>query len=405
MMSAQSLFQVGTTLKLSRISTSERYEHYTETPLPKNTEALSRPAGGEAPNDTAWVDYLIDSSPDLIATLNFDGTWLSLNPTGQMLLGWKTLDADLTIATQIPDYDLPIYYEEAFPTVLETGFWRGILAFQPMDGQVAIAMECQWFLVRDRYTNQPLCIGMINRLIQQAEEPQRQAQFFAEVCHELRTPLAVIHSSAEILETMSDRMSEERKEKHFQRIRDKVQQAARLLEDILFLSRTRQTDYVLDLELIDPVQFCAEMAEEAQRSTKQHVIEFTTNDESVGQVAVDSRLVERIVTNLLSNSIKYSSGGTISLGLTCDSGKLVFEVCDQGIGIPDQDQQWLFESFYRASNAAKIPGTGLGLSIVKKCVECHGGDIQVISSVNVGTSFKVEIPYECYKSGNPPKSP
>jgi signal transduction histidine kinase len=382
MMSAQSMFQVRTPLKPNRTSVSEAYEHYTETPLPKNTEAS---------NETAWGNFLIDSSPDLIATLGFDGTWLSLNTTGQRLLGWQTPEcSNRTIGTQISDYDLTIYHDEALPTVLETGFWRGILAFQPMDGQPAIALECQWFLVRDRYTSQPLCIGMINRQLR--EEPQSQSQFFAEVCHELRTPLAVIHSSAEMLETMSDRMSEERKEKHFQRIRDKVQQAARLLEDILFLSRTRQMDYVLNLDSIDPVQFCTELAEEAQRSTQQHVVEFTADCEPDCQVVVDSRLVERILTNLLSNSIKYSSGGTISMRLTCDTEKLEFEVQDQGIGIPQHEQQRLFESFYRASNVAKIPGTGLGLSIVKKCIECHKGNVQVISSVNVGTLFRVKIP-------------
>ncbi|MEQ8962255.1 MAG: sensor histidine kinase [Coleofasciculus sp. C2-GNP5-27] len=100
-----------------------------------------------------------------------------------------------------------------------------------------------------------------------------------------------------------------------------------------------------------------------------------------------------MITNLLSNAIKYSpQGGKITLTLTCEDKQVVFQVQDQGIGIPQADQAKLFESFSRAANVGTIAGTGLGLSIVKKCVDLHGGEITVKSEVGLGTTFTVKLP-------------
>jgi signal transduction histidine kinase len=100
-----------------------------------------------------------------------------------------------------------------------------------------------------------------------------------------------------------------------------------------------------------------------------------------------------MITNLLSNAIKYSpQGGKITLTLTCEDKQVVFQVQDQGIGIPPADQAKLFESFSRAGNVGTIAGTGLGLSIVKKCVDLHGGEITVKSEVGLGTTFTVKLP-------------
>jgi signal transduction histidine kinase len=80
------------------------------------------------------------------------------------------------------------------------------------------------------------------------------------------------------------------------------------------------------------------------------------------------------------------------LKLSCQPNQISFQVKDEGIGIPPQDQQHLFETFYRAKNVGKIQGTGLGLAIVKKCIELHQGQIQVESEVGIGTTFSVTLP-------------
>lgn len=104
-------------------------------------------------------------------------------------------------------------------------------------------------------------------------------------------------------------------------------------------------------------------------------------------------MLRHILNNLISNAIKYSpSVSLVNFELNCQDKWIIFKVQDSGIGIPQDDLQHLFESFYRANNVENIPGAGLGLAIVKKAVDLHGGTITVDSEVGVGTTFTVTIP-------------
>jgi signal transduction histidine kinase len=118
-----------------------------------------------------------------------------------------------------------------------------------------------------------------------------------------------------------------------------------------------------------------------------------TNTGNCTNAQMDEKLLGHILTNLLSNVIKYSpKGGTVQFDLVCTDFEYVFRITDRGIGIPEEDQQCLFESFSRASNVGTIQGTGLGLAIVKKAVDLHGGTISVQNQVGVGTTFTVTLP-------------
>jgi signal transduction histidine kinase len=106
----------------------------------------------------------------------------------------------------------------------------------------------------------------------------------------------------------------------------------------------------------------------------------------------DEKLCRHIFSNLLSNALKYSpDGGAVVLRANTVDGRTVFEIQDQGIGIPADELHHLFDSFHRASNVGAIAGTGLGLSIVKKSVELHGGSITVASTIGRGTCFTVVL--------------
>jgi signal transduction histidine kinase len=108
---------------------------------------------------------------------------------------------------------------------------------------------------------------------------------------------------------------------------------------------------------------------------------------------MDKKLLRQLLSNLLCNAIKYSpAGGQVHLELTCQDDKAIFQIQDQGIGIPREEQSRLFEFFYRAKNVGAIAGTGLGLAIVKTCVDLHRGEITVNSEVGVGTRFTVSLP-------------
>jgi len=104
-------------------------------------------------------------------------------------------------------------------------------------------------------------------------------------------------------------------------------------------------------------------------------------------------LLRHILSNLLTNALKYSPpGNPVEFGLTCAAGQVMFRIQDHGLGIPPEDQARLFETFHRARNVRNIPGTGLGLTIVKRAVDLHGGTIEVDSQVDMGTTVTVRLP-------------
>ena len=379
---------------------------------------------GAAILEQCWFSALVHSSPDLIGIISFDGQWLSLNPAGQSLLQWSgEANRSETLLTSLWETEAENWNQKILPTLMQRGHWQGTLCFRRQTGQ-PIKLACQWFVIRDRYTNEPLGLATMSRVaiepVEASEDmshasdlhqalahektlSQQKSQLLRDISHELRTPLSVIASSAGILQSMSDRLEFSKQQKHFEKIQLKVKQITQVLEGLLLLSRTEEIQETLQLHEADLVALCAELVDEAQMSTTQHEIVFSALsisrvDHSLQPLKqctsqIDGMLLERVITNLLSNSIKYSpNGGRIYFDLIDCHETIVLQVRDLGIGIPFADRQQLFNSFYRASNAGTIPGSGLGLAIVKRCLELQGGTITVDSEVGVGTTFVVELP-------------
>ncbi len=108
---------------------------------------------------------------------------------------------------------------------------------------------------------------------------------------------------------------------------------------------------------------------------------------------IDEKLLRQIMGNLLSNAIKYSPDrSSVYVDLDCSKEKAVIQVRDEGIGIPEEDRERLFETFFRAGNVGHTPGTGLGTAIIKQAVETHGGSVFFESEVNQGTQFTITLP-------------
>ena len=151
--------------------------------------------------------------------------------------------------------------------------------------------------------------------------------------------------------------------------------------------------------IIDIFAFCQDLIAELQLSSSEHTIIFTIletqeiNTQDSLFLEFDPKLMRQILTNLLTNAIKYSpSGSNIDFSLKVEEGELIFEIKDKGIGIPVDDLNKLFTTFHRATNTGNIQGTGLGLAIVKKCVDLHQGKIEVHSILNEGSTFTLRLP-------------
>ncbi len=244
-------------------------------------------------------------------------------------------------------------------------------------------------------------------LSQERELSQMKTDFISIVSHEFRTPLTTIQSASELLEYYE--WSKEEQVDQLHQIQSEVKHMTALMEDVLFLSRSNTNKVKLNLTKFNLLGFCSQLLRQMQKTFAQdHTLNsflyisatsisienpHLQNDLPDLLVEMDDKLLRQILTNLLTNAIKYSPQNKIvDFQITVDQEQVIFVVSDHGIGIPEEDLEKLFGAFHRGKNVGILPGTGLGLSIVKNCVDIHNGSISVESKLDIGTKFTVVLP-------------
>lgn len=230
-------------------------------------------------------------------------------------------------------------------------------------------------------------------LDKERELNELKSRFVAMTSHEFRTPLATILSSAELLDRHHERLSAAERHEIFGRIGSGVERMARMLDNVLTIGQAETHAMDFSPARIDLPALCRSLVEEARvHAGPEHHLEFVFQGESP-EAALDEKLLRHALGNLLLNALKYSPrGGRVDFRASLDAGKAVFEIADQGIGIPKEDHARMFDAFHRAANVGNISGTGLGLAIVKKSIDLHGGDIAFESNVGRGTRFIITLP-------------
>jgi len=220
-----------------------------------------------------------------------------------------------------------------------------------------------------------------------------RSRFVSMTSHEFRTPLAAILSASELIRDYSDRMPPEERLEILNSIGTGVQRMARMLDRALLIGQVDAQMLEFRPQQTDLLALCRDIVQEARFLLPKTNCEIETQfSTEVSAGTFDAKLLRHILGNLLSNAIKYSpQGGKVSLDVSRQDGRTVFEVQDQGIGIPPEEIPHLFQSFHRASNVGDIQGTGLGLAIVKNSVELHGGSIDVRSIPGQGACFTVTL--------------
>lgn len=234
--------------------------------------------------------------------------------------------------------------------------------------------------------------------IKESLEKERQlselkSRFVSMASHEFRTPLTTVLSSLSLLKKYIERDGDKEKQyKHIGRMRSSVHHLTSILNDFLSIDKLEEGKVEVNLQEIDIAAFLKEITEDVEGMTKEGqtiVYTFTGN----GSINSDKGIIRNILHNLLSNAIKYSpENTTITLTGKLDGEQLELVVKDQGMGIPESEQQHLFTRFFRAKNALNIEGTGLGLSIIKKYVDLLGGSMSLISEEGKGTECTITLP-------------
>lgn len=229
-------------------------------------------------------------------------------------------------------------------------------------------------------------------LARERELSQLKSRIVATVSHEYRTPLTTILSSTEMLQKYSDRLTPEKKQTHFQRVKQSVEHLTNLVNDMIFIEQAGTQALEFNPTPVNVEELVREAIEAVRpKSARKHTLNLICPSEC--DRVLDGNLLRLILDNLLSNAIKYSpEGGLIEVEISPQAQEIRLRVSDEGIGIPPDDQGKLFKAFYRASNIGITPGVGLGLVIVKECVELHQGRVEVESEVGAGTTFTIILP-------------
>ena len=231
-----------------------------------------------------------------------------------------------------------------------------------------------------------------NALAERGKLAELRSRFVSMASHEFRTPLTSILAASQSLVRYIERMSVEQRLDRLAKIESEVQHMTGLLDDVLTIGKADAGKLEFEPARVDLKHLCEEIVAEAQTTAAATQRLLLACAADLAPVMVDPKLVRRILGNLLTNAVKYSPmDATVSCDVAVHDGHPVFEVRDQGIGIPPEDQARLFEPFHRGTNVGKIPGSGLGLAITKKAVEIHGGTIVVESIVGKGTTFVVRL--------------
>lgn len=391
---------------------AERLERYEE----QNIEELTA--------EKAKLETLMSTIADGAVLLDTDLHVILVNPTAQRIFGWEGLPvvgenvlhhlpAALTVKLTKPLYqiatsetiaeekgDFPS--DEAVKThsrLPEIGEFRLTLT-EPTQRTVRILL----IKVLDQRTETIKGIAMtVQDITREVELNEAKSQFISNVSHELRTPLFNIKSFIETLYEYGEDLSEAERREFLDTANHETDRLTRLVNDVLDLSRLESNrTYVLGA--VDLLQTAEQTLRTYQLNAKDKGIELSQEIEpNLPPVVGHYDLLLQVLANLVGNSLKFTeAGGKITIRaykleptpyLLEEIEKVRIEVSDTGIGIDKEDQEAIFDRFFRVENRVHtLEGTGLGLSIVRNIIEKHNTTVHLVSEVGIGTTFWFDLP-------------
>lgn len=358
------------------------------------------------------TQHTVDKSRIPILWARPDASIMFANEAQCVQLGYSR---DELTAMRVSDFDLEwtveYWYAEGWERIKSEGQWTFESRIRRKDGTIFPAeitatygkfMEQEYVfafvtdITRRKHLENEAREAEILRieLEKERELTSLKDRFVSMVSHEFRTPLTIIKVSCDLLSYHFNKLDETKRVQKLQQIQEQITRLTGLIDSILITYRTQSGKTEFNPSALDFASFCRNIFEQVQLiDSKDHQFELISNvpDESV---MLDANLLQHILTNLLTNAVKYSPPGSrIKLELDHDDTNVTLQVSDEGIGIPAKDLLRLFEPFHRADNVGNVQGTGLGLSITRDYVELCGGAIEVESVVGKGSTFTVRLPY------------
>ncbi|PSF39237.1 two-component sensor histidine kinase [Aphanothece hegewaldii CCALA 016] len=332
---------------------------------------------------------------------------LSANP----LITQKKLYGQLYIAHNITSEQtmfLDLTKSLILSSLLAIGVMLGAIAWyvrkslQPLHRISEITQSISVEKLKDAHIQLENAPSEIKQLVQTYEQMlfrlsqswDQQQQLVSNVSHELRTPLTIVSGYLQSLLRRGDNLTPSQREA-IEVATSEANRTIQLLQDLLDLERADSGRMHFYLDLVNLNNLLTEVVEMTKKySDRLCLLELL---EATIMLTVDENRLKQVLINLIDNAIKYSEPDTpITLRLLHEKEQIIIQVCDQGMGIPLQQQVRIFERFYRVDEVRSrtTGGSGLGLSIVKTFVEGMGGTVSIYSKLNQGSIFSIIFPYE-----------
>ncbi|MBS0630602.1 MAG: PAS domain S-box protein, partial [Verrucomicrobia bacterium] len=349
------------------------------------------------------TQLLLDAMPDTVLLCDQHGTLLSARSvrypavaglvTGQQMPGSRALVDASVLEIVRTMHPLALAAGQAAVQEFERPVEHGRTMWLEARA-VAIGVTRVLIVIREISERKRHELGIMANLEREKQLSGMKSQFISVASHEFRTPLAAAVGSLELLERHADKLTEAKRTELITRIHRSLGRLTEIMDDVLQLSRADSGRVQVQRMAVDLVKIVEDIVRDAEvGDQRQHRFDYQVSG-GPAVVPTDTKLLHHIVTNLVSNAVRYSPPGTmvtVKLGIGSEGFSLT--VADEGIGIPEAERDRIFEPFVRGSNVGQIAGTGLGLNIVKRYTELMGGHIELVPS-GCGTTFRVTLPFE-----------
>lgn len=231
-----------------------------------------------------------------------------------------------------------------------------------------------------------------NKMVEQLGSIETlKTDFFSNVSHEIKTPIAVILNAAQMLSEVE--MTREEQLVYIETITQSSRKLSALITNILKLNKLEKQKIQPVMEEYDLCSQLCDCALQFENTWEEKEIEFEVEIEEERSIRADESLLELVWTNLLSNAMKFTeAGGRVSLREWSEGDDIVVEVLDTGCGMSEQTRQHIFDKFYQGDTSHETEGNGLGLALALRIIRMMDGSIEVDSAIGKGSSFRVRLP-------------
>ena len=338
---------------------------------------------------------LFENATDGIASFSLDGIINEVNQGMETMLGWSRHEMIgqhygkfcSSPATAVVEERMRLYLAgEALPQLFEIEAFR-------RDGRV-VPIEIRASLLRNHEGKPTGTLAIIRDISARKALEQQRGEFLAMLTHDIKSPLSVVLSYADLLIEEGDNQTVEEREKDLRQLRENVRTVFSLVDNYLNLSQVEDGRLALRKEPVEINALLTQVGQRYETEARQRSIKLKFNlQQELPPIEGDPLALSRVVGNLLYNALKFTpQNGDITVSSSRRNGEVIASVSDTGPGIPSEEIPSLFEKYHRGSTSRNVEGTGLGLFIVKALVEAHGGHIEVSSAPQKGANFSVVLP-------------